>query len=311
MGILRERAALLEVSRLYYESGLSQKEISSLLGISRPQVSRALCSARQQGLVHISIRDDFAALTRAERALIAAYHLSDAFVALAGQSDLLAEFGRQCAPQLEVYLADRSTVGVSSGKTLAALVQEVDHLDRKGVEFIPLVGGVAARGCEWQANRLARALAEKASGTYRVLNAPVLVQNEAVREMLVSEPGVQAVLEKGRRCDVALVSIGQISEGATAYQAGALGGQDIWELLRLGAAASVCASFFDRQGRPLDLPVSRRSIGYQLRRPRRGRVIAAVAGAEKLEAARAVLGGGYVDVLFTTLDFAQSLLNEL
>lgn len=314
MGLLEERATLLKVSRLYYEGELSQKEISALLGISRPQVSRALRCARECGMVQVSILDGFAQSTRAEQRLIAAFGLKDAFVAPEGPADpaaLLREFGRHCAPQLEAHIPSRSTVGVSSGKTLAGLVQAVQHLDRHGVEFVPLVGGVTCRGSEWQANSLAKSLAEKAGGAYRVLNAPVLMHTGAARDMLLREPGVNAVLEKGRRCDVALVSIGQISQAATAYQAGALTAQDVRELQELGAVASVGASFFDSRGRRLDASVTRRSIGYQLCRPHKGRVIAVVAGGQKLEAVRAVLAGGYVDVLFTTLDFAQALLDAL
>lgn len=311
---MEERAALLKVSRLYYENLLSQKQISSLLGLSRPQVSRALRCARERGMVQVSIRDPFARFTRAEQGLIAAFGLKDAFVAPGQAPDprsLLQEFGRQCAPQLPAYIPNCSTVGVSSGKTLAGLVQAVEHLGRHGVEFVPLVGGVASRGSEWQANNLARSLAEKAAGTCRVLNAPVLMQTETARDMLLREPGIAQVLEKGRRCDVALVSIGRISETATACQAGALAPQDVQELRRLGAVASVGASFFDRRGRLLETPVTRRSIGYQLCRPHRGRVIAVVAGKQKLEAARAVLTGGYIDVLFTTLDLAQALLEAV
>lgn len=309
--MLEERGTLLKVSRLYYESGLSQKEIASLLGLSRPQVSRALCCARECGMVQISILDRCAPLTRMEQRLIAAFGLKDAFVAPVGPADpaaLLQELGRQCAPQLETYIPNRSIVGISSGKTLAWLVHAAGHLSRHGVEFVPLVGGVTSRGSEWQANSLARSLAEKAAGTYRILNAPVLMRTGAARDMLLQEPGVSAVLEKGRRCDVALVSIGQISEEATACQAGALTAQDVRELRRLGAVASVGTSFFDCRGRLLDASVTRRSIGYRLCRPHRGRVVAVVAGSRKLEAARAVLAGGYIDVLCTTLDFAQALL---
>jgi DNA-binding transcriptional regulator LsrR (DeoR family) len=55
MSITENIRMTIKVCQLYYEENLSQKEISSHLGISRPQISRLLSYARQQHIVTIKI----------------------------------------------------------------------------------------------------------------------------------------------------------------------------------------------------------------------------------------------------------------
>ncbi len=52
-----DRSSLVEISRLYYEQGLTQTEIAEMLGQSRPIISRKLSEARELGIVKIYISD--------------------------------------------------------------------------------------------------------------------------------------------------------------------------------------------------------------------------------------------------------------
>src|SRR6185295_2987079 len=54
---LTDFATLVQVSRLYYELGETQGRIAELMGITRPQVSRLLKQAREEGIVEIRIVD--------------------------------------------------------------------------------------------------------------------------------------------------------------------------------------------------------------------------------------------------------------
>lgn len=51
-----DRALLLaKIATMYYLDNLSQQEISNIVKISRPTVSRALMEAREKGIVEITI----------------------------------------------------------------------------------------------------------------------------------------------------------------------------------------------------------------------------------------------------------------
>ena len=48
---------LVHVAQLYYQQNLNQSEISKIIGLSRPTVSRMLEEAREVGIVEIIVHD--------------------------------------------------------------------------------------------------------------------------------------------------------------------------------------------------------------------------------------------------------------
>ena len=48
---------LVHVAQLYYQQNLNQSEISKIVGLSRPTVSRMLEEAREVGIVEIIVHD--------------------------------------------------------------------------------------------------------------------------------------------------------------------------------------------------------------------------------------------------------------
>ncbi|MEA5012853.1 MAG: sugar-binding transcriptional regulator [Angelakisella sp.] len=302
---------VIKVSKLYYEDNLSQKEISSLLDVSRPQISRLLNYARENNIVNIKINNPFTNESEAENSLIHQFNLKDALVVDVGENisdNSFMELGQAFARQIETYIPDNSVVGVMSGKTLGAVVKAINHIERRGLEFVPLIGGMGSEGTDWHANVIARSLAEKSGGRYSILNAPVIVKSPQARDMLVNEQEIANVLKKGEYCDIALIGIGQINERSSPYQAGVLTKDDINELLALGAVASVCTSYVNEHGEVVDNPITRRSIGQTLEKRRKCKIIAIAAGKSKVEAIKAVLSGGYIDVLITTLESAREII---
>ena len=302
---------VVKVCKLYYEDNMNQKEISAILDVSRPQICRILNYAKENDIVNISINNPFNTEIDAEQALMKAYNLKDAFVTdVYGLSseEKAQKFAAQCACQLKNYIPNNALVGVMSGKTIAAVASALHKLERDNLEFVPLVGGLGVKGNDWNANVIALTLAQKSNGRYNILNAPILVQSEESRRILLNEPSIAHVLEKGEKCDVALVGIGQISAKSTTYQSGAFCEEDIDDLIKAGAVASVCVSYLDKDGHCIQTPLTGRSIGSQLFSNRKTKVVAIATGNSKVESVKAALKSGYIHVLMTTLDLAKKLL---
>ena len=312
MAIFDNPRLLVKVCRLFYEDNLSQKEISSILNISRPQISRMLNYAKENNIVQITIQNPYTHEIAIEQRLMEKFHLKGAFVTdiiYKDSDEMRMKLGEQCAEQLDTYLTDYSSVGVMSGKTIAAVANATHRLNRTGLEFIPLVGCMGPQGQSWQANLIAQTLAQKTGGSYCTLDAPVLMQSEAARQYMLHEPAIAKVLEKGTRCNVLLVGIGQISTTSTAYEGGAFVREDITDLISKGAVASVCTSYLSSDGKIIDTSLNSRSIGLPLQKNDKTTVIAIVAGPNKIEPTKAALASGFIDVLMTTLDFAEQLLD--
>ena len=303
---------LVRLSRMYYEENLSQKEISESLGISRAQISRLLQKARDENIVSIRINDPHLDETLLENQLRQQYSLADAVVINTTgvmKESVLEEFGKLAALRLAAYIKNQDLVGVMSGLTIACLAQGTVNFPRKNLKILPLVGGLGSRNSTWHANSIAEEFSLNTESVAYTLNVPSVMQSQVARDMLVMEPGIQALLKMGTVCDVAIVGIGQAETGASNVLAGGLTEQDIFDLKEIGAVGSMCVSYFDRNGKLLHPEIEKRMIGQPLESVKGAKTIAVAIGKSKLAAIDAALKTGYVDVFMTNVETAQHIIN--
>lgn len=204
------RDFLVEVSKLYYEREFSQAEIARKFDISRSLVSHLLRLSREQGIVEIRIHDARSRAVSLQRSLCERYGLASAVV-VPSSSDVeqtKAQVGRAGAGLLEPLLKDNVRIGISWGTTLHHLVSNVRPLSLKGVEIVQLHGGLGSGNPEIDGFGLAQKLAEKLSGRYRIIQAPIVVQSVKLREMLMREPRIEETLARGAGAGIALFGIG-------------------------------------------------------------------------------------------------------
>ncbi|GCE30017.1 transcriptional regulator [Dictyobacter alpinus] len=303
---------LVKISRLYYEDGLNQQDIAKRFGMSRPHVSRMLATARDQGIVNITIRNPYSREQDVEQELVETFGILDAFVVdLEDHSEqkLLHQLGRSCAALLESVLKDNDIVGVMAGRTITAIAAELDYFARNGLQFTPLVGGWGSTGSSWYANANTMLFAEKMQSPYWLLHAPAVVVSQETRELLMKEPEIAAVLELARTCTVAVVGIGQVSKEATIVQSGYFGNADLNDVIQKGAVANVCASFLNIQGENIAFSAKTRMLGIDIEELRHHTNVIGVAGSQdKVEAITATLRGKWIDILVTDLETAQQVL---
>lgn len=313
MSIRNNQRLTIKVCELYYNGNLSQKMIAAKLGISRPQISRILANARENNIVTIKINNPYSDETNLENQLIEKFNLTDALVfntgGLSGH-DATADLCKQASSQMDVYMPNEGSIGIMSGKTIYELVKHIQSLDRRGLKFVPLIGGMGSDGSNWHANIIAKSFADKTSSKYYVLNAPVLVKNKESKDILMKEPEISKVLEKGKKCDVVIVGVGQVSENSTSVVAGALDLSEVEKLRNLGAVASVCGSYVDKDGNIIDNEITNRTIGQTLESIKKPKRIVLASGNSKVEAIKAVLKGGHADILVTNLATAKKILNN-
>ncbi len=72
---------MIKIAKLYYESGLTQDEISKKMRLSRPRVSRLMQEALEKGIVKISIMQEPGGYTEIERQLETKFNLLEVIVA--------------------------------------------------------------------------------------------------------------------------------------------------------------------------------------------------------------------------------------
>ncbi|MEQ8156020.1 MAG: sugar-binding transcriptional regulator [Clostridiaceae bacterium] len=311
MAIYDNKRLVIKACKLFYEDNMSQKDISLLLGISKPQVCRMLNFAKENNIVEFTINNPYSQEFQLEEKLIEKYSLKEAFVfnfPYQNTDEAIEKLGECCAEQLDKYFTDNSAIGVMSGRTIASISNFAHKLTREGLEFIPLVGNMGSKGHKWHANVIAENFAHKAGGNYSLMNAPIVFQNKETCNLIKKEPSISQVLEKGKACNIALVGIGEINLSSTSYLCGAFSEDDITKLNAQNAVASVCTSYVSKDGKILDIELNLRSIGVSLNELVNSTTIAVSTGKEKIEATKAVLKSGYIDIFMTSQDIAEELL---
>ena len=301
---LRVRAAW-----LYYVEDMTQEQIARFMNISRAKVIRLLASARDNGIVRIRIEDRASEQIALERRLVAAFGLADAIVvpAPADEAEITTVVGHAAGTYLTDQMKDGMSLGVGWGATLHMSLKALGGQPCQRLSVVSLLGGMThSRAVNPSA--VARRIADAFGADCYQLTAPVMV-DESVRAALWSEPGLRELLERARRVDLALVSVGDVSEEATLFREAILPRSALVSLQAAGAVGDVLCHFIDAKGKVVDHPVNRRVVSVDLEDLRRvPRVVVAAGGRRKVAAIRAALKATGAGVLITEEGAARGLL---
>jgi len=313
MSILDNQKFILMVCELFYNQGMTQKEIAEELEISRPQVCRMISRARETGLVKIHLNYPDPEEDLYERKLRELYGLQEVYVYNIGSDEnplALDMLAQRAADLFNAYIQDNSRIGVMSGRSVQALAKFLPPCRLKNTEFVPLCGGNNSEACEWFANSNARVCAEKTSAKYYILHAPSILSSMQAKEVLIREQTIRNIIDLWSQCDTVLLGIGAVGIGASSSVAGFFSWEDVEELRRSGAVSSIACSYLDRFGKEIHHPLTQRFIGATLRQLTNAKKIAVAIGKEKVPAIQAALAGDCVDVLITSLETAKLLADE-
>jgi DNA-binding transcriptional regulator LsrR (DeoR family) len=295
---------------LYYVEGLTQAEIARAMKVSRAKIIRLLSAARDSGIVRIRIDAKGSEQLALERHLVRDCGLREAIVTPSptGDSATAAVVGQAAG----MYIADRvrsgMSIGVGWGQTLSMSLKAIGGQSYERLSVISLLGGMThSRAVNPSA--VARRMADALGADCYQLTAPVFVADEATRSALWAEPGLRDLLQRARRVELALVSVGDVSEDATLFREGLLPASQLKGLRKAGAVGDVLCHFVDEAGGIVDHPVSRRVIAVGLADLRRvPTIVIAAGGQRKVAAIRAALKATNAGVLVTDEAAARGLL---
>jgi DNA-binding transcriptional regulator LsrR (DeoR family) len=299
------------VAWLYYVEGLTQAQIARALALSRAKVIRLLAAARESGVVRIRIDARGSEQIALERRLCHAFGLDEATVVPApvDEAATAAVVGLAAGTYLRDQVRAGMSIGVGWGQTLSMSLKAIGGESFDRVSVISLLGGMThSRAINPSA--VARRMADAFGADCYQLTAPVFVADEATRKALWAEPALHDLLQRARRVDIALVSVGDVSADATLFREGLLPRTELASLRAAGAVGDVLCHFLDAEGRVVDHPVTRRVIAVGLDDLRRApKIVIAAGGARKVAAVRAALTATRARVLITDEAAARGLLD--
>ncbi|MEY4323517.1 MAG: hypothetical protein RL410_1298 [Actinomycetota bacterium] len=314
MALPRDRALLVKAARMYYEQDMSQDQVAASLGVSRSNISRMLTDARSQGIVQIKIVEHAMRDTALERRIQDLLPVRHVRVARSLNSiDDFASVGALGNEALADRLRPNSTIGISWGSTLQAVVNSIDSDYLPGVQIVPLVGGMTALSSTSTGDDLVRTMATKMGASHSTMLAPVVVSSDKTRDAFIHEPSIAQVLDQARKSDIALVGIGSKHSSSTMDLLTGAGLPDkTYDALMKDIAGDICAQFYDIDGNIVDHGWENRIIGIELEELRRiSHVIGVAAGAGKAPGVIGAVRGGFVSELVLSSSCALAVVRAL
>ncbi|ROU03464.1 sugar-binding transcriptional regulator [Histidinibacterium lentulum] len=306
-----ETSLSLRAAWLHYVGGLRQAEVAKRLGVPSVKAHRLIQKAVAEGAVKVSIEGEIVACIELEEALRRRYGLDVCEVA----PDLdegglpLRTLGRAGASFLRrlLELGEVTTIGISHGRTLAAMVQAMPNLSMPDRRFVSLMGGLT-RSYAANPHDVMYMLAVKTGASSYVLPVPFFANSIEDRKVLLAQRGVSEVLEIARSAPVKVVGVGSAGSSAQLVVSGLIRPGEIEEISKSGGVGEMLGHFFDREGALVDTPLTARTVTVPLEKGRGDRIIAIAGGEEKVGPLQAILRSGHLSGLITDERTAQQLL---
>lgn len=307
-------SVLLKVAELYYIDRMNQNDIASIIGVSRPSISRMLEEARETGIVKISIEAPFEHNYKLTRQLNEKFELKD-IVVIKGlgeydyDNDNIAKAG---ADYLSSLISDGSILGITWGTTVERTVAHFPlKTDLKNVHVVQLTGSLGPNSTVMDGNELVFRLAQKMNGKHEFFNAPAYVWSESLQKELLLQPQIDLNVSLGRKLSIAYSGIGNIEANRnTLVSSGILDNQDLADLMSEGAVGTMIGRAYDINGQEVKYR-NQFPISSSLDSLRTAPIsIGAAVSKKRMKATLGAIRGGLINTLICDEELAEALLAE-
>jgi DNA-binding transcriptional regulator LsrR (DeoR family) len=263
---LSEAASLrLRAAWLYYNHGLTQKEVAEQLGISRTTVIRLLDEALKRREVQIWIEEGEAKCMELAVDLERTLGLDEAIVVpeTRGFEQTATAVGLALGKFLSEAITDHMTIGVGWGRTLTASLASFRPPRHEGVKVMSLLGGSIETQFTNPVEYSWRMAGQLGAECY-LFPAPLIVDSVETKKRLIEKCGLHYLYELATGLDLAVVSVGDIAAKTTSLARLLLPEDDLDELIALGCVGDVMCNFLDAEGRTVPHQINKRIMSIDM-----------------------------------------------
>lgn len=302
-----EENLIFKIAWFYYMENMTQQQISEQLDLSRMKVVKYLDKARTQGLVQFKIRADGERRIIAERELMKEYNLKDAYVIPNSESNINESISKAAAQYIEGNLPSNSYINFGFGDTVSRTINNLIFTLDRPVSLVALSGGVS-----WYTSSIAGANksdATKPIPKIYLVPSPLIVSSEEMAKAMLEEKAIKEILNMTELSHMTVIGIGALDESATIFKENMINHNDLVLLKMNGAVGDILSQFYDKNGNKIECDLHNRLVTTSLDTLKNmNNVVALAGGPDKVESIHAALTAGYIDVLITDEDTAESLV---
>ncbi|MCL2227112.1 MAG: hypothetical protein FWB97_05730 [Oscillospiraceae bacterium] len=308
MGMKEE--ILIRVAELYYIQGLNQNDISKMMNISRPQISRILEEARETGIVEIKVHSPIRKDHTLSHEVRTAFGLIEAVV-ISGDyayEESLKRCGEAACQFVYTILENNATIGISWGLAVECFANALMPKPFHNINVLQMVGCLGTGNPRMDGLELALHISQKLNGYYSNIYAPLYVENETVCAYLLEEPQIKRTIDRTARLDIIVTGIGTLDASTSLLRAGYVAEEDFKALRNEGVVGHLLGRMFDKNGReviskerfPIAAPLSALRAAHWS--------VGIAAAAQKAEATISAVKAGYINTLVIDQALAEEML---
>ena len=304
---------LVKVAWLYYFRNLTQQDIAEKLNLSRPKVGRLLKKALDEGIVEIRLSPSVQSYDLTiENELESRFGLREALVVNSAedQSTLYDNLGMACARYLDRILGPNFILGIGLGTTVRAILPHISPHKSSNGTIVTLSGGFSQPGHDTSNYNASWPLANLLEAKLEQLYCPLVAQNKAARDAILSDRSLSGQLKRATESQIALISIGYVHLDMSLRRLEFCEREDVERLKEAGAVGEILVNFFDIYGNQIKTDLGDRMIGLSIDELKKIPTTIAISGG--IEKATAILGAlrtGCLNVLITDQKTAQMVLD--
>lgn len=311
----KSKEMMFEAAQLYYLEHQTMGAIAGRLGVSRPTVSRLLKTAREQGVISISLNEALRPKLPIEQRLSDLYRVRAHVVPIssnASDAQALRSVAAGAARLLDSLMVSGTTLGVAWGSTVTEVAQALPKRALDGVTVVQLNGAGNAHHTGIPYSGILLGQVGSAYGATTVhFPVPAFFDYAETKAAMWRERSVRGVLAVQRRADIAVFGVGAFGGAIPShvYAGGYFEPGQLADLRAQGIAGDICTVMVREDGTWADLAVNARASGpTPAELVKIGRRICVASGTHRAAALRGALRTGAITDVVLGSELAERLL---
>lgn len=303
---------IIEAAKLYYQLDYSQQEIAKKLDVSRPTVSRLLKTAKDSGIVEITIHNPVEAGELLTDSLKNKFDLKEVIVTSVSEYDntlIKRHLGEVAANYVNRIVKDSDIIATSWGTTVHEIAKRLQPKPLSQTTIVQLNGGVSHSESKTYASEIIHLFGEAFNTQTFMLPLPAIVDHIVVKQAIEADRHIHKILDLGKKANIAIFSVGTPVVDSVLLQAEYLSSED-QHLIQSKAVGEICSRFFDKNGEVCVESLNSRTIGIELHElAKKEKSILVAGGPKKFDSIYGALKGKYANVLITDQHTARLLVD--
>lgn len=305
-----DRDLMIRATWAHLVEGRTQESVARELGLTRAKANRLIAECRELGMVRIGIQTDARVALAEEGALKARYDLLDVLIVPRAETadGAVRTVGTAAGSYVSETLGANQTLAIGWGRTLSVSVAGVQPRRAQGNRVVTLLGSMV-RGNGLSSFDVASQYARTLCAECCYLIAPRVAESAEIAMLLYERADIREAIEIAGQADTILFGVDDLSRTSTLFHTGQFTESELADLRGSGAVCTLQGVALDAEGKIISNPLAARTVGLEpsLFMKSAKRIVAA-AGQRKARSIRALLRGGYCNVLITDEPTASAIL---